>query len=168
MLQINSYIIYGSNGVCKISDIRKEKLCGTKQTYYVLTPIDNAAATIFVPVDNDALVAKMKQLLKKDEVLDLIHEIKDALLPWISDNKERGEYYTGLLSRGDRKEILTMIRTIYLKRLELTEQHKKLWAVDENALKRAEKIINDEFSLVLGIRPDMVPGFIHEKLADAS
>ena len=168
MLQVNSYIIYGANGVCKINDIRKEKLCGTKQTYYVLSPIDNNSSTIFVPVDNEALVAKMKHLLKRDEIISLIEDVKDQFLPWISDNKERGEYYTILLSRGDRKEILSMIHTIYLKRSELSEQRKKLWAVDENALKRAEKIINDEFSLVLGITPDKVAGFIRETVQNAS
>ena len=167
MLQVNSYIIYGANGVCKISDIREEKLCGTKQTYYVLSPIDNNAATIFVPVDNEALVAKMKSILNKEEVVALIHELKDALLPWISDNKERGEYYAVLLSRGDRREIIAMIRTIHLKRRELSAQRKKLWAVDENALRRAEKLINDELSLVLGITPEMVAGFIRETLQNA-
>lgn len=167
MLQINSYIIYGANGVCKINDIRKEKLCGTKQTYYVLSPIDNASSTIYVPVDNEALVSKMKSVLKREEIVSLIEDVKDRMLPWISDNKERGDYYTIVLSRGDRREILALIRTIYRKRLELTAQRKKLWAVDENALKRAEKIINDEFSLVLGIAPENVPGFIRETLQNA-
>ncbi len=167
MLQIDSYIIYGANGVCKIRDIRKDKLCGTKQTYYVLTPIDNISSTIYVPVDNEALVAKMKNLLNRDEIVSLIADVKDQRLPWINDNKERGEYYTILLSRGDRKEILSLIHTIYHKRLELNKERKKLWAVDENALRRAEKIINDEFSLVLGITPDKVPGFIRDTLQTA-
>ena len=165
MLPIHSYIIYGENGVCRINDVRKEKLCGTSQTYFVLEPIDNASALIFVPTENEALVSKMKAVLNRDEVIALLHEIKDSFLPWISDNKERSAYYSVLLSRGDRREILAMIRTINLKRSELSEQRKKLWAVDENALKRAEKLINDEFSLALGISPDMVSGFISETLS---
>ena len=164
MLEINTYITYGGNGVCRISDIRQDKLCGTRNTYYVLTPLSGGGATIFVPVDNAALVAKMQPLPDEAEALALIDGLRDAPAQWIADNRERGEYYESVLTGGSRMALLSMIRSIYEKRRELGEKSRRLWTVDENALKKAEKIINEEFSLALGIAPERVPAFIRERL----
>lgn len=164
MLQNHSHVVYGQNGVCKITDIREEKLYGAKQTYYVLTPIDNEAFLIYIPTDNEGLTSKMRPLLSKEEALLLLREIHQTLLPWISDNKERGAFYASLLSRGDHRELLALIHTIHHKRRELSGQRKRLWAVDELALKRAEKLICDEFAIALGIAPDKVPAFISETI----
>ena len=49
-------------------------------------------------------------------------------------------------------------------RKELSDEHKKLWAADEATLKTAEKMINAEFGLVLGINADDVPAFIERTL----
>ena len=40
MFKINDYIMYGTTGVCKVSDITKEAIGDLKlKEYYVLTPI---------------------------------------------------------------------------------------------------------------------------------
>ena len=160
MPDIGSLVIYGSNGICRITDKRKEKLCGTKNEYYVLTPVDNAGAMIFVPADNEALLAKMKNILSENDIISLIKSIDDNELWWIDDSKKRNELFSVILENGDRTELLRLIKCIYLKRKELSSTGKKLWLSDENTLKKAEKIINAEFSMVLGISPEEVEQFI--------
>ncbi len=160
MPDIGSYVIYGANGICIVKDKRKEKLCGTKNEYYILSPVDSNNSTIYVPADNSALVAKMKSILSKNEIISLIADIGDDEISWQSDNKLRKEEFGRILDKGDRKELLKLIKCIYLKKKELNSSNKKLWAADEAALKRAEKIINAEFSLVLEISPEDVPSFI--------
>ena len=44
--------------------------------------------------------------------------------------------------------------------------NKKIWAADEATLKRAENIINSEFSLVLEISPEYVPSFIEKTIGE--
>ena len=164
MTEIGSYIIYGGNGVCRVTDVRSEKLYGKQQTYYILTPVGNPGAVIYVPADNEALLGRMKEIVCPEEILSLIAGLKDEELPWESDNRVRGEMYDAVIARGDRRELLLLIRTVYRRKLFLSEQKKKLGAVDENALKRAEKLINDEFSFALSIAPEDVPAFIRDQL----
>lgn len=160
MPEIGSYVIYGANGICIVKDKRKEKLCGTKKEYFVLAPIENSHAQIFVPTDNSELLKKMKAILSRDEIIDLIKNIDESETVWIDDNKKRAEKFSSIISQGDRRELLKLIKCIYLKKKEMTASGKKLWAADENMLKNAEKTINAEFSLVLGILPEEVPHFI--------
>lgn len=164
MPEIGSYVIYGANGICTVKDKRKEKMCGTKKEYYVLTPLDNSHAQIFVPTDNELLLGKMKAILNRDEILSMIKNIDTSDIQWVDDNKKRAEYFSSVLSNGDRRELLQLIKCIYLKKKELSANGKKLWASDENMIKSAEKIINAEFSLVLGIAPEEVPHFIETNI----
>lgn len=164
MTEIGSYIIYGSNGVCRVTDVRSEKLYGKQQTYYILTPVSNPGAVIYVPADNEALLGRMKEIVCPEEIRSLIAGLKDEELPWETDNRVRSETFDGIISRGDRRELLLLIRTVYRRKLFLSEQKKKLGTADENALKRAEKLINDEFSFALSIPPEEVPEYIRDQL----
>lgn len=166
MLSTGSYVIYGSNGICRITDKRQEKLCGTKKEYYVLTPADNPGSMIFVPCDNEELISRIKSLLSKEEILALIKSIGENDIAWINDNKKRLEVFSGIVDGGDRSELLKLIKCIYLKRKEFSANNKKLWQADENILKRAEKIINAEFSLVMEIPAENVPMFIESHLTN--
>ena len=164
MAEKGSCIIYGSNGVCRVTDIRSEKLYGKQQTYYILPPVNNPGAVIYVPTDNEALLSRMKEIVGPEEILTLIGGLKEDEMPWEPDNRLRTELFDGVISRGDRRELLLMIRTLYLRRVTLAGQKKRLGAADEAALKRAEKLINDEFSYALSIPPEDVPAFIRDQL----
>lgn len=164
MAEKGSYIIYGSNGVCRVTDIRSERQYGRQQTYYILTPVGNPGSVIYVPADNEALLSKMKQIVRPEEILAILSGLKDEEMPWETDNRLRAELFDGVIARGDRRELLLMIRTLYLRRIHLAEQKKRLGTADENALKRAEKLINDEFSFALSIAPEEVPAFIRDQL----
>ena len=164
MPDIGSYVIYGANGICIIKDKRKEKMSGTKNEYFILEPVDNPYSKIFVPTSNNSLLNKMKTLLNAEEILALINDIGNDGMSWIADNKTRAELFSSIIETGDRKELLKLIKCIYLKRKELSDEHKKLWAADEATLKTAEKMINAEFGLVLGINADDVPAFIERTL----
>lgn len=164
MITVGSYVIYGANGICMVNDKRCEKLCGTKKEYYVLTPVENRHSLIFIPADNIELLTKVKPLLTGDEILSVIRNTTDSEIQWIDDNKKRAEYFSSVIATGDRNELLKLIKCIYIKKTELAATNKKLWLTDENALKTAEKLINDEFSLVLGIPKNDVPEFIRKNI----
>ena len=53
-----------------------------------------------------------------------------------------------------------MIRCIYMRKLELDQVGKKLPAADTNTLKSAEKLVEEEFSHVLGIEREDVGTYI--------
>ena len=63
MFQVNDTIMYGTQGVCKIVDITEKDFMGTKKEYYVLKPMNDAAATVFAPVNNEKIERKMRKIL---------------------------------------------------------------------------------------------------------
>ena len=62
---------------------------------------------------------------------------------------------------------MQLVRTLYLHKEKQIERGKKLHACDDRFLKTAEKMINDEFAMVLHIDPDQVPDFISKRAETA-
>lgn len=160
MLEKDSYVIYGCNGVCRVSDIRCETMYKKTQTYYILESVNDPGSTIYIPADNEALLSRMQRIPDRDEILRMLDVMKDNTIPWEQDNHLRAALFNGILDRCDRQELLTLIRTLREKRENLAAENKKLSASDDNALKRAEKTINDVFGFALSIAPEEVPAYI--------
>ena len=167
MLELNSYVMYGDNGVCLVADKKKERFAGETKEYFILRPVNNSSSTFYVPTDNDKLLSKMRKILSKDEILEIVHSLPDESTQWVDDNKDREALYEEIFDRGDRKELLLLIKNIYEHKKERKEQGKKLWTIDENAMKHAEKLVYEEFAVVLGIKPGEVLDFIGNEIDKA-
>ncbi len=164
MYAVNDMVLYGRNGACKIVDITKREVAGSSIEYYVLQPVYNQASTIFVPTGNQTLTGKMRQVLSADEIHALIRSLPDEQSLWIEDEEERRARYSEILSGGNRRDIVRMIKALYLHREELKERGKHLHLADERFLKDAERLLYDEFALVLQIQPDQVLPFILQQI----
>ncbi len=160
MLEKNTFVVYGDNGVCQIVDKRKEKFAGQFKEYYILKPANHEASTFYVPVDNEHLLSKIRTVLSKEEILDLIRSVAGDSLEWIDDNRVRNETYREIFNRGDSRELLLLLKSLHLHRQARQEEGKKLWTVDETAMKHAEKLIYEEFATVLEIQEDEVVPYI--------
>lgn len=160
MFNIDDTILYGSHGICKIGDITKQKFGSETNDYYILHPVHNPSATIYVPVNNQKLTDKMRRILSEEEIYELIKAMPDTNSEWIENKNERNERFRSIISSGDRREIIKLIKVIYNHREELKATGKKLHAADEQFFKEAEKVIYDEFAMVLNIRYDQVLPFI--------
>lgn len=165
MFCINDTVMYGNSGVCKIVDIRPEKLAGKKMTYYILKPAENENMTIYCPVDSDKV--KMRRLLSLEEVYQLISIMPDTAIEWIEDDQQRKEAYTEIVRSGNHRELVKLIKTLYVKREERLSTGRKFHAADERIMKEAENMLYGEFSSVLHIRRDEVIPFIMGKLEKA-
>ena len=107
------------------------------------------------------LLANIKPLLTKEEIIEVIRTAKELpLLEWIEDNRARAEYYKKVLASLDRTQMLVMIETVIATGKKREREGKKNYIADENSMRRAEKLISTEFSLVLGIPEAEVPEFI--------
>lgn len=69
-------VLYGTNGICDISDVTTVDIKGIDKDrlYYVLKTRNNSG-TIYVAVDGDT--SKMRKLISKDEAMELISGIAD-------------------------------------------------------------------------------------------
>ena len=162
MFDVGTKVLYKTSGVCTVTEIKKAKISelSGEKVYYILKPINDPNFTIYVPTDNEALTSQMREILTADEIIALIKSMPHEDTEWISDSKQRSDLFRKILIGGDRKELMKMTKTIHRKRQELAEIGKKLYAADESALKKAERVLFDEFALVLKIRQEDVIPFI--------
>ncbi|MBR1797877.1 MAG: hypothetical protein IJ757_07715 [Clostridiales bacterium] len=158
-------VVYGGSGVCEIDDIKDVRFYHERpQKYYILKPLFvNQAQVVYVPYNNEKLTAKIKPVISKDEALDLIHGIDESSIEWIEDRNARKELFNGLVSSGDRKNIVDVISAITARRRMLAEEGKTLNQQDEKILTDAEKRMNAEFAVALGMDPKEIPDFIQEE-----
>ena len=69
MYSVNEKIHYGGSGVCVIQEIATMRFGRTREKYYVLKPVYQNSSVIYVPVENEALVSKMRPVLSREEAL---------------------------------------------------------------------------------------------------
>lgn len=160
MFSINEIVSYGSTGICKIEDIRSEKLNGHNASYYILKPVYSPDSTVYLPIDNEALTSKMRYILTKQDVDSLIKRINKNSIDWIDNDQQRAETFGKIISSGIHNDILLLIKCLYNKKISLQNSNKKFHAADEKMLCAAEKIINEEFAYVLNIEPKDVNNYI--------
>ncbi len=161
------YINYSGSGVCLISEIGTPDFDKSSDPYYILSPIEDKSTTIFVPISNQLLLSRMRKLLSRDEIDSLILSIKNESIEWIDDRKRRTETFGNIIKQNDPAELLKLVICIYVKKDQLAENkgNRKLSFSDLDYLERAEKLIESEFSFVLGIPSIDVAGYIRKKLS---
>ena len=164
MHSVNETILYGTHGICKITDIEERDFTGTKKVYYVLKPVKDEKSTIYVCVHNEKAVKQMRQIMSADEIHEMIQSMPEETTEWIENKNERNEKYKEILNSGDRYALVKMIKSLYLHRQQQKELGKKLHLTDEKFFKDAERMLYDEFAAALNIKPEQVLPFIMGQL----
>lgn len=164
MYNINDAVVYGSNGVCVITAIENRDFSGENVEYYILQPVNNSKNTFYVPTANSALKTKMRDVYSRKEIDSLISTMNDECCIWIDNDFQRKEEYRKIIDKGDRRELVRLIKTLYEKNTELNSQHKKLHSADEKFLKDAENILYSEFAYSLNIPVEEVVNYIKQHI----
>lgn len=168
MFSAGCHVIYGSHGVCEISEIKSMSFGDEHKEYYVLSPINDKRSTIFVPTDNERLLSQMRPVLTKEEIDALLDSIEPGAVEWIASDAERKEFCTSTIKSGDRLAMFHMIGMLYLHREEMIDQKKHFHVTDERFLKDAEKMLHDEFAFVLGMTASEVEAYIGNRIKKSS
>ncbi len=163
MLSIGTVFLYGTNGVCRVDEIRREKIRGEEQDYYILTPLFTRGSTIHIPVDSAYLREKMRPILTPEQARELAQRAPYEPTEWIADDTERGNRFRQIIADCDRRELIRMPKTIYCRRRELSAIGRRLHSADENAWRSAEKIVREEMAHVLHLEPEKVMSFLFER-----
>lgn len=165
MYQVEDAVLYGMQGVCEIEAIEEKEFFGEKRMYYVMRQVYQNASTIYIPVDNENLVSKMRKVLSEEEIKQLILGMPEEKTKWIANDAVRKEKFKGVLQGGKREELIALIKSVYLHKQKLLEEgKKKLHVADENAMKDAERLLYDEFAYVLKLERNEVLPFILEQI----
>ena len=156
-------VLYSVNGVCEITDITEKVFGKTVMRYYVLKPISNNEATLFVPVNNENLVRKMKRLMTQPQLDEVLNDVSAKDVEWNSNEAVRKEEFRNTISFGNVSEILVLLKSIWIHRRMQNSKGRKLHISDEMYLREAEKIIKQEISTVIGVEQDEVIPYVKNK-----
>ena len=160
MYNVNDVVVYGTEGICRITGITEMKFGGEKSEYYILAPVEKEENTVYVPKNNEKVLRRMRRILTADEASRLIDSLPLEPMDWISNDRERQMAYKEIILCGKPEEVFRMISTLYLKQKDQLAIGKKLHASDERFLRDAEKMLFNEISYALNIRPQEVLSMI--------
>ena len=162
-LEINEAVVHIPEGVCKVTELIERNISGVgTRKYYVLLPVYDRGAKIYVPADLET--PKLRPLIDESDVLPLIDALPSAESVWEENDKKRQEYFSKILSRCDHREMICLLSTLRGKAIEKKKLGKKFHSSDERILRETQRLLYGEFGFVLGISPKEVPDFIAERL----
>ncbi len=150
MYEIGDYVIKANNGVCRIDDILHLDLPNTDKNrlYYLLIPIDNKNAKLYVPTD--APEHTLRKALDEEQAWEVIRTIPEVEAAWITNDKLREQAYKEAIHSCNPTALISIIKNLYLRRKQRIEQGKKSTATDERYFKAAEDNLYSELAFALG------------------
>lgn len=164
MYQTGETVVYGTTGVCIISEITTQIFDGKPVEYYVLKPVTGQESTVFVPVHNEKLTHNFRHVLSKDEMEKFILTFPTLPVIWTENEEERKLTYKDALGSAPRDTLISMIKGIWAHSQALRQKGKKLHIADERFFHEAEKMIYSEIAYVLGMDRNEVPSYIRSVL----
>ena len=160
------YVVYGKMGVCRVVDRRLLSFGGDKEEYYILAPARDPRSSVYVPSANETLMARLRPLLTRQEIDEILSCVTQAAVPWIEDRGERATQFRAIISGGDRRQIVRLVRCLYEKKQEKLAAGKKLSAADEAFLQECIRLVEEEFMLALDIPAGQVGDYIRERVGE--
>jgi CarD family transcriptional regulator len=164
MYSVNEKIHYGGSGVCVIQEIATMRFGRTREKYYVLKPVYQNSSVIYVPVENAALVSKMRPVLSREEVDRLIDGMPEIPTAWEEDPQARKASFEALLRSNECRSLIILIKTLHAQKERRQADGKTLHVADETYLREAQRLLYDEFAGALEIQPTQVHAYIQSKL----
>ncbi len=165
MYNIGDHVVYGIHGVCRIL-CQEERIVDRKKVlYYVLEPLEQVGARFYIPAHNEAALKKLQPVLSREALDALLASPEVRQDSWIADENQRKQRYRELICAGDRAALICMVASLYRHKEAQTAAGRKFHLCDENFLRDAEKLLNSEFSLVLGLPPEQVREYILTTIA---
>ena len=164
-LKIGECVHYGAHGVCRVCGKETKRFGRQEEVYYTLRPTSSENILLYLPASAEPDRVKLRRLLSKERILELIHEAQKEPAKWISDNKERRDLFSRILRDGDTRELIDMIRNLYIHQENLPPG-KMMPMSDQEMMQAAQRQLHSELSYVLEIEESQVLSFVMEQVKE--
>lgn len=164
MFQVGDRVVYSIHGVCDIKDSETQIVDKKQVTYLVLEPLGQPGSRYLVPTHNASAMGKLKKMLTREELENLIHSDMVRKERWIQDEGVRKQTYRELIGSGNRQELMGMVHTLYLHQKAQADAGRKVHLCDDNFLRDAEKLLVSEISIVMDMDADPARQYIRQNL----
>jgi CarD family transcriptional regulator len=154
---IDERVVYPSQGVGRILEIREKTFKDTKVLYYIIY-LEFSDMTVMVPVDKaDSL--GLRAIVPKDEAERALAFISEDYAPIPSDWKLRYQMNLDLLKKGSIMDIAAVVRSLYHR-----SKIKELPILERKLYDSALNLLQDEIAYSLGKPKEEIADLIHERL----
>ena len=155
MFKIGDYVVKPNTGICRIEDIVFMSLVGKeKKQYYVLLPIDDDRAKLYVTTDADR--TRLRPVMTTDESREFIKKIADIEAVWVPNDKMREQQYKEAFKTNEPESLVAIIKNLYSRSQIRIAQGKKVTSTDEKYYKQAEKALYSELAFSLGVEMEEI------------
>lgn len=159
MYKIGEYVVY-KRDVCQVKDIKKDHL--QNKDYYILAPVDDETLTIELPTENR--LDLIRPIISKEKVEEIIKLIPDISEIEVENDKMLEYEYKNLLNKGDHEDLIKIIKTTYARNEKRFLNKKKIGEKDDMYFHKAEKLLYNEFSVVLGKSYEEIEKYVADKV----
>lgn len=167
MFSIGDYMVYGINGVCLVQDICASPFDKKDtRTFYLLKPLGaSSGSVIYTPTDNEQV--PMRPLMTKEQAEGLIGRMSELEPLEIPTEKMRRDLYRQAMHSCDPEQYVRLIKTVYHRRMDMMQQHKRLSETDSDFERNAKLSLYHELSVVLDVQFAEVEQYLIERLQTA-
>lgn len=167
MFKVGDHVVYGTNGVCLVSDITSSPFDKKDtRTYYVLRPLSGASTSlIYTPVDNDRVL--MRPLLARGEAEALLDTVPAIPCLDVPEERARKLTYRNAIAAAEPKTYISLIKTVEGRRTDFCGTQRRLpdFEIEYDAV--ARRHLYTELSLVLGRTAEEISDCIAAQFARA-
>ena len=164
MYEIGDYVIKANNGVCRVEDTLHPDLPNVDKNrlYYLLVPLDNKNSRLYVPIDTAE--NSLRRALSEEEAWEVIEKIPEVEAAWIANDKLREQTYKEAIHSCNPTALVSIIKNLYIRKKQMSEQGKKSTATDERYFKLAEDNLYAELAFALGKEKNQMRQIIAETI----
>jgi CarD family transcriptional regulator len=155
--KVDQRIVYPSQGVGRILEIKEKAFKDTKLLYYTIY-LEFSDMTVMVPVDK-AIELGIRAIVPKDEAEKALVFISEEYAPIPSDWKLRYQMNLDLLKKGSVLDIASVVRSLYHR-----SKIKELPILERKLYDSALNLLQDEISFSLGKSKDEIAELIRARL----
>lgn len=155
--EINQRIVYPSQGVGRIVEIREKHFKETVVLYYVVY-LDFSDMTVWVPVEK-ARELGIRPIVPREEAERALAFISEEYAPIPTDWKLRYQMNLELLKKGSVMDIASVVRSLYHR-----SKIKELPILERKLYDSALNLLQDEISFSLDLNKDEIAELIRARL----
>lgn len=166
MFQIGDLLFYGTNGVCRVSEICSSPFDSTDtRSFYKLTPIsEHSTLVIFTPIDNDRVV--MRPLISKEEAEALIARLGEIEKVAVAVEKYRKDAYREAIREGAPEGFVKILKTVRARREVFRKTRRRVPDLDNDFEFTAKNCLYGELCTVLGIPREEIHRIVTESITE--
>lgn len=157
------YVVCGSKGVCTVEDVTTLVMPGVAENreYYVLKPVYNRNATVYLPLD--AGRETMRGVLSAKEAKSLIRRMEEISPITTANEKALEQEYRDCIRANLCEGWVKILKTTHQRKAMRQEMGRKVTAVDAKYARIAEEGLFGELAIALGIPKDRVREYIEKE-----